>query len=1104
MSHVSGARIGRRGLTALATAAALVAALAVSGTSAAAGGGHPQLSRAGSIARAPEPGRAGSLASLPKSGRVALLVQLDMASTADAYNLAAPSGRAAAAAAAASQKTQIRVAQDALVGRIAAAAPGTTELYRTHATMAGVAVHTDASNASAIARLSGIEAVYPIAAKRPSNAYAVPLVHAPEAWTAHGDLGATSTIAIIDTGVDYTHANFAGPGTVAAYDAALDKDHRPADPALFPNAKIVGGYDFAGDRYNADPTDPAYFPTPKPDPNPLDCNSHGSHVAGTAAGYGVTGAGATYTGPYDTTTPFSSLRIGPGVAPQAKLYAYKVFGCEGSTDVVGQAIEAASDPNGDGDPSDHVNVINMSLGADFGSPQDGDSILSNQASDLGISVVVASGNGGDYYDVGGSPGDATKVIAVANTVDAYAQLDSVHVDSPGAIAGDYGATRSVIYDWNNDPDLSGTLVALTEADNLDGCDPLNAADAALVAGKVAFLEWDDDDATRRCGSVTRSGNVAAAGAIGFVFASNAEIFSAGITGSAVIPGVLVVKSAGDIMRAHLADPVVVNGTAANAFQQLIPANDDKVNTGSSRGIRGAGNAKPDVSAVGTSVFSTGMGTGNDGLSISGTSMATPMVAGLAALVTSAHPDWTAQEVKADIMNTAGQDLYTGDFHTGTRYAPNRVGSGRIQADAALDNGVLAYVVDDPGAVSVSFGPVAVTGPVTLTKTVKVSNKTLSAVTYRLSYESLTKVPGVTYQLSTNKLTIDARSSKTFTVSFVVTDPTLLRKTIDPTMSLTQAGLPRNFLADSSGRILLSSEGHPTLRVPVYSAPRPASFMSQPPSLTLDGSGHGQLRLKGQGVEQGAGKTAVSSLVAGFELQATSPSLPNCSGGATEGCIHFPDERNADLRYVGTTSDDDFLYFAINTYGPWRTEASVQEFDIYIDTNLDFVPDAVMFNTRYAGQDIFVSELLDLNTFEIVDIEAINGVLGDVDTAEFDSNSMFMPVAIDALPGVLPGYPILYGVLSFSVAVPSPTDIVGAEIVGDEVSLEHGLVVDPAAPGVVVTGSSALPFPLLSDQPGSMLDVQQNAAAYSASGGQGLLMLHFHNEVGKKAQVVTLS
>ena len=98
----------------------------------------------------------------------------------------------------------------------------------------------------------------------------------------------------------------------------------------------------------------------------MDCGGHGSHVAGTVGGSGVRSDGTPFPGPYDGNVPFSSLRIGPGVAPKASLYALRVFGCSGSTGLVTQALEWAIDPNKDGDFSDHLDVVNMSLGSEFG------------------------------------------------------------------------------------------------------------------------------------------------------------------------------------------------------------------------------------------------------------------------------------------------------------------------------------------------------------------------------------------------------------------------------------------------------------------------------------------------------------------------------------------------------------------------------------------------------------------------------------------------------------------------------------------------------------------------------------------------------------------
>ena len=104
-----------------------------------------------------------------------------------------------------------------------------------------------------------------------------------------------------------------------------------------------------------------------------------------------------------------------------------------------------------------------------------------------------------------------------------------------------------------------------------------------------------------------------------------------------------------------------------------------------------------------------------------------MVAGLSALLRTRHPDWTPEEVKADIMNTAGHDLFTGSGQTGYAYAPEREGAGRIDAKSALDNTVLAYVAGGSGAVSASFGPVAVSTSTTLIKTIDVVNKGAGSV-----------------------------------------------------------------------------------------------------------------------------------------------------------------------------------------------------------------------------------------------------------------------------------------------------------------------------------------------------------------------------------------
>jgi subtilisin family serine protease len=1053
-----------------------------------------------------------SLLGVPAKGNYGFLLKLDAEPTAQTYDASLSHGRAAAKTAATSELASVQAAQSRVVSALPS---GSQVLYETHAVLAGVAVYTDAANLSALRHISGVAAVYPIAPKTPSLSYSTLLVHTPQAWSTYSDLGANSTIAIIDTGVDYTHADLGGPGTTAAYQAARASD--TSTPTYPDPNKIVGGYDFAGDAY-----DPPAHAKPAPDPNPLDCDGHGTHVAGIAAGYGENPDGSTFTGNYltlptDSASYQARFRIGPGMAPRAKLYAYKVFGCQGSTDLIAAAIDRAADPNGDGNTADHASVINMSLGSDFTSPQDADSVMADAASKLGISVVVAAGNAGDLYDAGGSPGDVPRVISVANSVDAYSQIDTLHVGAPAAIAGTYGVERSDAYDWTSSPDLTGTVVALSDPSNKDGCDPLSARDAAAVKGKIAFLEWTDVDASRRCGSAARSDNVAKAGASGAILADDEETFAAGIVGSKTIPVVIVTRSGGNAIRSALASGVTISGTSAADFKQLIPFDDDELNSSSSRGIGAAGDVKPDVTGVGTSILSAAMGKGNQGISFSGTSMASPEVAGLAALVRTEHPDWNPEEVKADIMNTADQDLWTSAAHTGFRYAPNRVGAGRIDAKAALDNLVLAYVTNDPGAVSASFGPVAVSKPTTLTKTIAVVNKGAGALTYSVAYDPLTQVPGATYSVSPSSVTLGPGGRASITLTLAIT-PSKLTKPIDPTVPRLQAGLPREYTADASGRVVLTSSGQPGLRVPVYAAPRPVARMTEPSSLALPGGNvsTATLRLKGAQLSQGSGITEIRSLVAGFELQAKSGALHTCRSASATGCIHASDERAADLKYVATTSNAPELtaikknplrkhgngleYFAITTQGPWRTPALSDEYDILINSTGNKKPDAVLFNTRLPDSDVFVAVLVKPRTGKVLDIEPIDDRLGEIDAAAFDSDTLVLPVAISALPGVSKKHTrITYGVAAYSSFVPKPVDRVGLT---KKLVPDGTLGTDVLKPGVAVYGRHGRAL-LYRDSPGTKLRLRRDAPAYKADHGKGALIVHFQDAVGHKAQVVAL-
>ena len=110
----------------------------------------------------------------------------------------------------------------------------------------------------------------------------------------------------------------------------------------------------------------------------------------------------------------------------------------------------------------------------------------------------------------------------------------------------------------------------------------------------------------------------------------------------------------------------------------------------------------------------GMGTGNGQLVISGTSMACPMTAGIAALVKQAHPAWTGLQIKAAIMNTADRSLNTG-------YNVRRAGAGVVQAQKAVNSSVLATTANQLD--SIAFGYVPGSGDYTDHKAITLTNKT---------------------------------------------------------------------------------------------------------------------------------------------------------------------------------------------------------------------------------------------------------------------------------------------------------------------------------------------------------------------------------------------
>ncbi|RLE38784.1 hypothetical protein DRJ17_02855 [Candidatus Woesearchaeota archaeon] len=228
----------------------------------------------------------------------------------------------------------------------------------------GLALDITREEAKEIKKLREVKDVYPNLEVKATLMGSVPHINADYSWSL-GYTGKDITIAVIDTGVDYHHPDLGG--------------------CMGAGCKVVDGYDFVNG-----------------DSDPMDDNGHGTHCAAIAAGQGTL----------------------KGVAPQAKIYAYKTLNAygTGNMNAIIAAIERAVDPNQDGDFSDHVDIISMSLGSyckgfpsDECGPDDPESTAVDNAVDAGVVVVVAAGNSGPDIETICSPGTARKAITVGAT-----------------------------------------------------------------------------------------------------------------------------------------------------------------------------------------------------------------------------------------------------------------------------------------------------------------------------------------------------------------------------------------------------------------------------------------------------------------------------------------------------------------------------------------------------------------------------------------------------------------------------------------------------------------------------------------------------------------
>ncbi len=1039
---------------------------------------------------------------LPESGEFNVMIELFDEPTSRVYaqalgnrsdRAANPQQRAAAQGAARAQMVRIRGAQQRVLAHLGNFGQRAKTLYRVQTAYNGIAARIDASILSQLRGHADVKAVHALPIHYIENSSSLPFIKAASAWAAtSGNAGDGVRIAVIDTGVDYLHANFGGPGTAAAYTA---NNRTILEPGTFPTAKVVGGMDFAGDAYTG-------ANIPVPDPDPLDCNGHGSHVAGTATGLGVNANGTTFLGPYDGSVPFGSFSIGPGVAPRAQLYPLKVFGCSGSTGLTTQAINWAVDPNGDGDPSDHVDVINMSLGSNFGTSTDASAAASSNAVLAGVIVVTSAGNAGDTHYIVGSPSTSARAISVANIVDFGIQQATTTINAPAAIAGNKASLPAAFNPLISTPtNISGSVKLANDGSTelfpgaapgsvgttTDGCQTFAPG---FFNGLIALV-----DRGGGCGFTFKVKNAQDAGATGVIVANNAggTISMGGSDPTITILSLSITLADGNAIKGQL-------GTGVNATLSFTHLG-DTVSGSTSRGVRrNDTGAKPDISAPGTSISSTGFSTGNLSSTISGTSMASPHVAGAMALLRQLHPTWTVEELKALVMNTANHDLFTGINGTGSKFGVARIGAGRIDLEDASNDEVIAYNDDSSGGVSVSFGAPEVVDTASLIRTVRVANKGSVDVSYDLSYVGLSDVPGVSYSFPDGpNITVPAGGSTTFRVELTANVATM-KHPRDLTMAPTQGaapGNPRHYLSEESGYVTLTPGSGTALRLPLYAAPRPASNMTTEHNYILftGPTGSTNVGLTGQGLDTGPIVPEDEiSLVSAFELQGTSPAnVPSTSFAS-----------NADLKSVGVTSDykatnsvnlQTKVFFGIAMHGKWSTPSDVQV-NIFIDRDRNGTDDFQIINTAFADAqgnafDVFISARRALVPLGPLTVDSfINNINAAVDTIPYNTNMMVIPVTAQFIGLTTANAKFNYRITTTSRGFGGIIDTMPTR------------TYDAANPGFDVTGG--IPgATIYRDLNGAVIPVNYNKANFQANGSLGMLLLHHHNAFGAHDQILSV-
>jgi subtilisin family serine protease len=551
----------------------------------------------------------------------------------------------------------------------------------------GVALNVSEAAIPVIKAMPGVKSVHkdePVAPHldRAVNYVRAPALYGDPAQVRLGDALQTSGvhgegiyIAVVDTGVDWTNPMFGGDPTPPRFGVG------PAVAAVNFNQKVPYYLNLTAGAVQDD-------------------FGHGTHVSGIAAGYL-----ANAPGPDGLPLTADDVAI-HGVAPQAKIMGYKALSTVGSgvSSSIIMAIEDAVQPfTIAGYPKPVAHVINLSLGNTSNDPDYPTSVACDNATLAGTTVVASAGNSGAPTPTNptgeatiGSPGSGRRVLTVGANIDpgsAPNRLDEVG-----------GGNRSGMKAFPLD---GGAAINADVTNNYVYCGLAETPDQVpdSVAGKIALIARGGTVNTPAASPVAagtglfsnKAAFAVAKGAVAVVFFNNVdgELTSATVRKSTV-PTVGISKANGEYLR----DAIGSNAFGAVSTNRILLSKSLLFETAmadfSSKGpVGGFGMVKPDVTAPGVSILSATVRVGGAGtntatmfdptgfISASGTSMSSPMTAGVVALVKQKNPSWTPSMIRAALMNTAtnlrksdGSPVMDGE------QAINQQGAGLIDAAAA--------------------------------------------------------------------------------------------------------------------------------------------------------------------------------------------------------------------------------------------------------------------------------------------------------------------------------------------------------------------------------------------------------------------------------------